>query len=138
MVKQACTFAKDHYVNLAHPTGKSYIQYAFEVALMLDEVRADLKVITATIICPPPFVQQKVLEDLKLKFTGEIQELVEELIHLGRLEWDIWSIAPEQSELNEQRDILQKMFYLAITETKNKDQAEVSTMMIWFQKEKSR
>lgn len=133
LLKQACSFAKDHYANLAHPTGKSYIQYVFEVALMLDELRADITVITAAIISPPLFVQQKVLDDLKLKFTEEIQELVKELIRLGRLEWSDWSIASEQGEFNEQ-DILQKMFYLAITEAKNKDQAEDSTMMIRFQK----
>lgn len=134
LLKQACAFAWDHYANLAHPTGKSYIQYAFEVALMLHELHADPTVITTAIICPPPSIPHTVLEDLRLKFTGEIHELVEEVIRLGQLEWDIWSTASEQNEINERRDILRKMFILAVTETKNKDQAQDFTMMIRFQK----
>jgi guanosine-3',5'-bis(diphosphate) 3'-pyrophosphohydrolase len=136
LVKRAYVFAENHYARIDHPTGISYIQYVLNVAKYLAELGSEPSVVSAALIFPPPSLPEKVLDELRKNFKGESEllELVEEVLHIGRLEWSVWLPAPQQNESKERGEILQKMYLLAINETKSDDQAQVSHVSIHFQK----
>lgn len=116
LVKQAVAFAEENYALIAHPTGKPYIQYAIEVAINLIEFRLDPIVISAALVYPPPPVEEKALPALKKTFKNqkELLALVDDILHLGQLEWSAWSLLSEQHELKGRKEILQNMYHLAI------------------------
>jgi guanosine-3',5'-bis(diphosphate) 3'-pyrophosphohydrolase len=136
LVKRAYAFAEEHYASLVHPIGKPYLQYASEIALRLTDLHTDVITISAAIIYPPPSITGKVLDDLKKYFRNEKEliTLIEDILHLNQLEWDIWPITSEQNELGERREILRKMFLLAIDETKGEGQEQFSRTAVHFQK----
>ena len=139
LIKRACAFAEDHSATIIHPIGKPYIQYVSEVAIRLADLRADPTAISAAIIYPPPIVTaEKDLQDLRQKFKieKELVNLVEEMLHLDHLEWGVWPATLEQSESRARKEILQKMFLLAIDEAinDNQEQSALTTTAVHFQK----
>jgi len=136
LVNQAITFAEEHYTLIVHPTGKSYVQYAIEVAVMLDELRLNPIVISAALVYPPPPVEEKVLPDLKKAFKNqkELLALVDGILHLGQLEWSAWSLSLEQHELRGRKEILQKMYHLAIDDLSMDKETSQSEAAFHFQK----
>jgi guanosine-3',5'-bis(diphosphate) 3'-pyrophosphohydrolase len=140
LVKRAYAFAEKHYAHIVHPTGKSYIHYVSEVAIILADLHSDATTISAAMISPPSPVTGKVLDDLKKHFKVEkgLVNLVEELLCLGQLEWDVWSTASGQTESRERKEILQKMFCLAIDEVKSEGQEENFLTVIHFRQKKEK
>ena len=136
LVKQAYAFAKEHFAGLVHPTDKLYIQYVLGVAKLLADLGADPTTISSALIYPPPSVAGKLLDDLRQNFKSEkeIVELVEELLHLARLEWDVWPTSLESNESRERKEILRKMYFLGIDEMISKDHEQNSLTAIHFQK----
>ena len=139
LLKRACAFAEEHYAHVAHPIGKPYTLYAAEVASKLHDLHADPTLISATMIYPPPSATAKVLDVLKKAFKDkdELVKLVEEIHHFERLEWNAWSTSPDQNEskqARERREILQKMFFLAIDEMDCEGQERISQTALHFQK----
>src|SRR5947209_8152444 len=80
---------------------------------------------------------EKALDDLEKEFKGEneLLELVKEVLHVGNLEWNIWSNIPEHGESAERGEILHKMFLLAIGEAENEKQAQDISRVVHFQKQ---
>ena len=136
LVKQAITFAEEHYALIVHPTGKPYIQYAIEVARMLDDLHLDPIVISTALVYPPPPVEEKTLPDLKKTFKNqkELLALVDDILHLGQLEWSAWSLPPEQHELKGRKEILQKIYRLAIDDLVMNEETLQSEIAFHFQK----
>src|SRR2546426_6452664 len=97
LVKRACAFAEEHFAGLVHPTGQPYIRYAFSVAKLLADLGSNPTVICAAIICPPPSVTGNIVDELRKMFKNEeeLLELVDEVLHLGHLEWDVWPIGQD-------------------------------------------
>jgi len=129
LIKQAYDFAVAHYAAIDHPIGKPYLQYASEIAVQLSELHIDPILIAAALLYPPPTVKEQALEDIKKHFQREreLSALLEDILRLERLEWNTWSTflqGPASGEEQERRDVLQKMFLLAIDE----DQEEASAM----------
>lgn len=136
LVKRACAFAEEYFASVVHPTGQPYIQYAFSVAKLLADLGANLAVISATMVYPPPSVTENVLDALRKQFKDEdeLLELVEEVLHLSQLEWDVWPTFLESHESRERKEILHKMYLLAIDEAKSEDQEHISLTVAHFQK----
>lgn len=136
LIKDACVFAEKHYAGLNHPTGKSHIHHAFSIAKYLAETSSEVSVVAAAVLCPPPSVQGKVLDVLRRNFRSEdeLLRLVEEVLQISRLEWSMWPLGQVQKEARERREILQKMFLLAVDGVNNDDLPESSLVLIPFQK----
>ena len=139
LFKNARAFAEAYYAHITHPIGKPYILYVTEVANKLHDLHADPTLISATMIYPPPSVAIKVLDDLKKAFKDkdELVKLVEEIHRFDRLEWNAWSTSPQQNETKEdreRREILQKMFFLAIDENNSDVEKHISPAALHFQK----
>lgn len=136
LVKRACAFTEEHFADLVHPTGQPYIQYAFSVAKLLADLGSKSTVICAAIACPPPSVEEDVLDELRKVFKNEeeLLELIGEVLHLSQLQWDVWPIGQEHNESRERKEILQKMFLLAINEVNSEDQGQSSLTAAHFQK----
>jgi guanosine-3',5'-bis(diphosphate) 3'-pyrophosphohydrolase len=134
-IRRAYAFAEEQYADLVHPTDKTYIQFTCSVAKYLAETGSEPCVVAASIICPPP-VEGKVLDLLKKKFRGEneLLELVEEVLDINNLEWRTWLSAKAHHEFKERGDILQKMFLLAVDESKSEDQEQNLLAAVHFQK----
>lgn len=135
LIKRACAFADEHYASIKHPTGKPCHEYAFSVAKLLVDFGSTPTVICAAIICPPPILENK-FSDLRNVFTDqkELLNLVEEMLRLDKLEWGVWTAPLQEKEVSERRAILEKMFLLAIDETKCADQERGSIAALYFQK----
>lgn len=136
LVRRACDFAQEHYSGLIHPTDKSYIQYAITVANYLAETGSEPTVVAAALISPLPPVEGKVLDILRRNFRGEneLLELVEEVLQISHLEEGILPPAHTQNESSERKEILRKMFLLAVDETKNETISQISLTAVHFQK----
>jgi len=136
LVKRACAFAEDHYANIEHPSGEHYIQYAAEVAIRLDDLNADPIAVSAVMIYPPPPATAKALDDLGKEFNDRIElvNLIQEIVRLGNLEWNIWSVSSETNEAGERRATLLKMYLLALDEPKSDDQKTGFLTAVHFQK----
>ena len=136
LIKRACAFAEDHFEHIKHPTGKPYIQYASEVAKLLDNLGADHIVISAVMVYSPQPMSDTVLDEVKKKFKGENEliNLVEEVLHLGWLEWNIWPTPLENDSFRERKETLQKMFLLAIDDTYEEGQEINPLTAVYFQK----
>lgn len=136
IIKHAYAFAEEYYVYLVHPTGKTYIQYALAVARYLAEAGSEPSVIAAAIINPPTSIEKKVISTLKKTFkdSDELLELVEEAIQISHYEEGIWPSVQVQNEYSEQKEILRKMFLIAIDEIKNQTQEQQSLTVVHFQK----
>src|SRR5260221_11871862 len=121
LVRRACDFAQEHYRDLIHPTNKSYIEYAITVANYLAETGSAPAVVAAALICPPPPVEGKVFDILRKNFKGEdeLLELVEEAVQISHLEDGVWPSSHAQNESRERKEILRKMFLLAVDEAGN-------------------
>ena len=135
VIKRACIFADEHYMNTMHPIGKPYIQYASEIVLKLADLGADQKTIAVALLNPPPSTPDKVLNDIKKKFKDDegLVALFEELCRLNHLEWNYWP-SLDQNEFKQHREIIQKMYLLAIEDTKS-EQIDLSvSSAIHFQK----
>ncbi len=136
LVRRACDFAQEHYRGLIHPTDKSYIQYAITVANYLAEAGSEPAVVAAALIYPPPSVEGKILDILRKNFKGEdeLLELVEEVLQISHLEEAVWPSAHAQNESRERKEILHKMFLLAVDETKTQSNGQNPLTAVHFQK----
>ena len=136
LVRRACDFAQEHYRDLTHPTDKSYIQYAITVANYLAETGSEPAVVAATLICPPPSVEGKVFDILKKNFKGEdeLLELVEEAVQISHLEDGVWPSTYAQNESRERKEILRKMFLLAVDEPRTQTNGQNPITAVHFQK----
>ena len=136
LIKRSCVFAEDHYATIVHPIGKPYIQYASEVAIILANLRANALAISAALIYPPPLVSRTVLNTFRQKFKSEheLVTLLEGILHFDQLEWNVWPTTQEHTESRERKEILRKIYLLAIDETKSEDQEQNSLMAVHFQK----
>src|SRR5437763_10796572 len=114
LVKQACAFAEKHYASRKHPAGIPYSVYALSVAKILADLDSVPIIIAAAIISPPPSIYPLILSDLKATFNDQMQlvKLVEEIFQLSDLEWNVWPERTENSEGNERKELLLKMFLL--------------------------
>jgi GTP diphosphokinase / guanosine-3',5'-bis(diphosphate) 3'-diphosphatase len=136
LVVQAWDYAESHYSTFRHPTGKPFLQYVLRVAKILVDLGSAPIVIAATIVFPPLLQYHVVFPDLEDTFSGEpeLLRLVEELFALSRLEWDVW---PENSGDRDERmhkEVLLKMFLLAIEELNEDDPARRLLKAVHFQK----
>src|SRR5579872_1671133 len=136
LINQAIAFAEEYYVKIDHPTGKPYIQYALEVANNLVELHPDPIVLAAALIYPPPPVEASVLPVLKKTFKNqkELLALMNDILHLGQLEWSAWPLPLEQHELKGRKEILQKMYHLAIDDLVVDSETLQSEKAFHFQK----
>ncbi len=136
LVRRACDFAQEHYRDLRHPTDKSYIQYAITVANYLAETGSEPAVVAAALICPPPLVEGKVFDILRKNFKGEdeLLELVEEILQISHLEDGVWPSTYVQNESRERKEILRKMFLLAVDEAGTQTNGQNLLTAVHFQK----
>jgi len=136
LIRSAYAFAEEQYTGLVHPTDKTYLQFSGSVAKYLAESGFEPSVVAASLICPSPPVEGKLLDVLKKKFRGEdeLLELVEEVLDISNLEWRTWPSPKAQYEFKERGEILQKMFLLAVDETKSEDLEQNPLTVIHFQK----
>jgi RelA/SpoT family (p)ppGpp synthetase len=135
LVTRVCTFTGEHYHNLKHPIGKSYIQYVIEVARLLADLYADPIIIAAALIYPP-HANFDALEEIRKEFKNEcgLIELVEEVYHLNQYDWNIWPALVENDTFRERQEILRRMFLLAIEDTHNEDEEQNFLTANHFQK----
>jgi GTP diphosphokinase / guanosine-3',5'-bis(diphosphate) 3'-diphosphatase len=135
LVKRACDFAEHFYAGIKHPTGKSYTNYTLAVAQFLADLGSVPLVIAAATIIPPLPIASQVLPELNQKFKDQdkLVMLVKEILSLTSLEWDIWSAPSEQNEDREQREILRKMYLLAIDDSVAEEH-ELNSSTSHFQK----
>jgi GTP pyrophosphokinase len=136
IVRCACDFAQKHYRELIHPTNRSYIQYAVTVAKYLAETGSEPGVVAAALICPPPSIEGNVLDVLRKNFKGEdeLLELVEEVLQISQLEERLWPSTNAQPESRERKEILRKMFLLAIDEARTQTIGQNPPTAVHFQK----
>ncbi len=136
LVRRAYDFAQEHYRDLIHPTDKSYTQYAVTVANYLAETGSEPDVVAAALICPPPSIEGQVLDILRKNFKGEdeLLELVEEVLQIGHLEKGIWPSTYAQNESRERKEILRKMFLLAVDEAGTQTNGQNPSTAVHFQK----
>src|SRR5215469_552632 len=136
LIWRAYGFAQEHYRDLLHPTAKSYIQYAITVANYLAETGSEPAVVAAALICPPPSVEGKVLDVLRKNFKGEdeLLEVVEEVLQISHLEDGIWPSTHIQMESGERKEILRKMFLLAVEEAGTQTNGQHPLTAVHFQK----
>ena len=137
-ITSACVFAESHYTHLTHPTGYPYLSYAYGIAKILASLGAEAVVIAAVLLYPPPLARG-VINELKTQFKDkpDLLRLIEELLSLDQLEWDIWLTEKNQCESHstkERRKIVQKMYLLVIDETATSDQERVDPTAAHFQK----
>jgi GTP diphosphokinase / guanosine-3',5'-bis(diphosphate) 3'-diphosphatase len=125
LIQQASAFSETHYATFIYPIGKPYVQYALDIALILNDLHADSIVIAAALLYPPPPVPRNILDDLKHDFKDqkEVVGLVEDVLRLEQLEWDNWPTTSGHSTPMERKEVLQKMCLLAIGETKGEGHA---------------
>jgi GTP pyrophosphokinase len=137
LVENAYAFATVHYTHITHPAGRPFVEYALHVATLLTNLGAKALIVSTALLFPPPSIIKSALDDLEKEFKGEneLLELVKEVLRIGNLEWDIWSNIPEQSESRERKEILHKMFLLAIGEAEQEDQAQDISRVAHFQKQ---
>jgi GTP diphosphokinase / guanosine-3',5'-bis(diphosphate) 3'-diphosphatase len=137
LVERVYAFAKAHYTHITHPTAKPFVEYALHVATLLTNLGANAAIVAAALLYPPPSLIRSALDDLEKVFKGENEliELVKDVLHIGDLEWDVWSAVSEQSEAKERREILRKMFLLATDKAEGEDQAQDISRVTHFQKQ---
>ena len=137
LIRRAYDFANEHFVHLDHPTDRAYIQYALSVAKYLAETGSEPSVIAAAIINPPLCLEEKIRFAIKKSFKGEdeLLELVNEVIQISHLEDGIWPSIQTQIDCKERKEILRKVFLLAIDKTRNQNAEQVSSTTIHFQKQ---
>jgi guanosine-3',5'-bis(diphosphate) 3'-pyrophosphohydrolase len=126
LFKRACSYASACYTD--------QVQYTFGVTNILVDLHLDLLTIFATLVWHLPSLIEIIVDDSRRLFRGEVLELVEEVQQLGRLEWNDWSTVPEHNEPPNRKEILQKMFLLAIDETHTGESVRNSTLMTHLQK----
>jgi len=126
LFKRACSYASACYTD--------QVQYAFGVTKILVDLHLDLLTIFATLVWHLPSLIEIIVENHRQLFRGEVLELVEEVQHLGRLEWNNWSKVPGYNEPSNRKEILQKMFLLAIDDAVTEDMAQDAALMTQFQK----
>ncbi len=136
LVRRACDFAQEHYGDLIHPTNKSYIHYAITVANYLAETGFEPAVVAAALIYPPPPADGKVFDILRKNFKGEdeLLELVEEVLQISHLEDGVWPSTHAQTESRERKEILRKMFLLAVDEAGTQTNSQNPLTAVHFQK----
>lgn len=135
LVIRVWTFASNHYAKLMHPTDIPYTEFACGVAKLLYELGTDPLVVSAVLLYPPPSVEETVLDDLRKTFKDqeELIKLVEEVLQLDHFLWDVCAIAVEQNGV-ERREVLRKMFLLAIDDVKSEEQEHSDLTAAHFQK----
>ena len=118
----------------AYVTGSSpgQLQYVFGVTKILVDLRLDLLTILAALVWYLPSVVEIMTEHSRKFFKGEVLELVEEVQHLGRIEWNNWMTSVGYNKPPNRKEILKKMFLLAIGP--NEEVAQESVLMSDFQK----
>ncbi|HLI09233.1 MAG TPA: HD domain-containing protein [Ktedonobacteraceae bacterium] len=121
LLEDACAFAQHHYTHLIHPTGNPYLPYVCGVARILISLGADAPVVAAALLYPPPPVAATVADELRKQWqsSADLLSLIDELFHLDRLEWDIWTTQPDHCESHAckgRRKIIRKMHLLTIDE----------------------
>ncbi len=136
LVRRACAFAEIHYAAIRHPTGSLYSEYVLVVAKILFDLGSAPIVIAAAIIHPPTPIYAKVFNYLKAAFEDleELVWLVEEIFRLSKLEWDVWPNHSESHETQERKEVLLRMFLLAIDEEENEEQERYALAAPQFQK----
>ncbi len=137
LIEQAYTFAQEHYAALRHPTGKPYLEYVLGIADLLANSDSLPLVIAASIVNPPLPEYDAVLEDLKRDFARQedLVKLVEELFRLSKFEWDTWYPPLTTQEEKDRKEVLLKMFLVAIGDTES-DEYEALTAPYFQKKEK--
>lgn len=135
LIERACTFAETYYAKIDHPIGIPYIDYAKEVATILDDLHFDSVVIAAAITYPPPPVKENVLDDLRIIFKDVqgLVKLVEEILNICHFEWNAWSIALKDNENKERMEVLKRMFLLSIEGVESENQEQHSRLTEFFQ-----
>ena len=136
LLRFAWAFAEKRYASLEHPTGKPYLAYVLGIAKILADLGSAPIVIAATIIFPPLPQYRKVFPDLKTTFSNrpELVQLVEEIFSLSNLEWDVWPEYPEDRETILRKEVLLKMFLLAIDTADDENHESSSMRIARFQK----
>jgi GTP pyrophosphokinase len=126
LITRAWDFAESHYASFYHPTGKPFLQYVLRVAKILVDLGSAPIVIAAAIVSPPLQRYKSVITDLKDSFSDqpELINLVEELFTLSDLEWDVWPETFRSHDERLRKEVLLKMYLLAIEETKDDDIAQ--------------
>ncbi len=137
LVERAYAFAKTHYTHITHPTAKPFVEYTLHVATLLANLEANAIIVAATLLCPPLPLIKSTLDDLEKEFKGEneLLDLIKAVLHIGTLEWDIWSGIPKQGESRGREEILHKMFLFAIGEAESEKQAQDISRVVHFQKQ---
>ncbi len=137
LLEEACLFAQLHYTPLTHPTGNSYLSYACGVARMLAVLEAEPLTIVAALLCPPPLLERTTVGELKSHFQRypALLDLIDELLYLGQLEWDIWAVEQDRCTSHacrERRKIVRNMYLLTIDERPGTD--DIQSEAVHFQK----
>ena len=116
LIKRVNTFAEEHYRNIQHPAGRSYFEYATDVAKILADLDVEPIIIITAIILPPPHLNFDAFKEFKDQFQNEyeVMKLVEEVQHVNQYELDIWQASENNNTFKERQAILRRMFLLAI------------------------
>ena len=137
LLEEACLFAQRHYTHLTHPTGNPYLSYACGVARMLAVLEAEAPTIAASLLCPPSPVERTTVDELKSHFQNDpaLLDLIDELLYLDQLEWDIWTTQQSESHAcRERKKIIRKMYLLTIDEMPGTDDIQSEAAAAHFQK----
>ena len=121
LIERVNTFAEEYYHNIKHPVGKSYFEYATNVAKILADLDVEPIIVITAIILPLPHLNFDAFKEFKDQFQNECEmmKLVEEVKHVNQYELDIWQASVNNNILKERQSILRRMFLLAIEDTYN-------------------
>ncbi len=135
-IVRAWDFAEKHYTGFRHPTGKPFLQYVLRVAKILVDLGSPPIVIAAAIVFPPLSQYKVVIPDLETTFLDqpELIRLIGELFMLSHLEWGVWPENSNDRDDKLRKEVLLKMFLLAVEELKEDDPARRLLKSAHFQK----
>lgn len=116
LIERAWVFAERRYTDIRHPSGDLYLDYALHIAQILANLGSDTIVIAASLLYPPlPFYMKSYPElETEFKEQTELLRLIRELHTLSNLEWDSWPIDVEEKDIRTRKDVILKMYLLAI------------------------
>lgn len=136
LIVRAWDYARHHYATLQHRTGEPFLQYVLRVAKILVDLGSSPIVIAAAIVFPPLPCYKAAFSDLKNIFSDqqELLRLVEELFNLSHFEWDVWPNNSDDRDSELRKEVMLKMFLLAIGELKEDDSARTLLNVVHFQK----